>query len=403
MGKAMKSKPLKKGPKAKAKAKSQSSCKKNKAGSKAAMKTLTSANLRRLEKSQGQMSLQDKLKKAGEEDTEEGAKAILQKLMTKDEKTKLWSKHQTYLRGSQDEKSTYDEASKKEKTDMTLMWLLKKEHPKYYQVSNEVEGTTKAERSEHWISETAMLTKWTWEELQMHLASGRIVTRGCASTWAVWEYCDMQDWKTVQAAKAKKRARIAQEYVPNSDDEMLLDTCMEGNMRANASKLLAQKSSSSKGLGKSPKGKGKSKEKGKGNTDNQLALQDKDATGDEDEEEDKTEEEQLKDAYKKAKKARDVTAAVCADFEDCLTKANPYLNKASKQNGLKDQQLLAAMSTKLKEAVSKENVPLKKLKSMLQEAANKVKEVKETMKELKQLANKAGSIASKAASAKSKK
>ena len=50
------------------------------------MKTLTPANLRRLEKSQGQMSLQDKLKKAGEEETLEGAKAILQKLMTKDEK-----------------------------------------------------------------------------------------------------------------------------------------------------------------------------------------------------------------------------------------------------------------------------------------------------------------------------
>ena len=40
------------------------------------------------------MSLQDKLKKAGEEEILEGAKAILQKLMTKDEK-KLWSKHQT--------------------------------------------------------------------------------------------------------------------------------------------------------------------------------------------------------------------------------------------------------------------------------------------------------------------
>jgi hypothetical protein len=113
MGKAMKSKPLQKGPKAKAKAKS--SCKKNKTGGKKAMKTLTSANLRRLKKSQGQMSLQDKLKKAGEEETVEGAKELLQKLMTKDEKTKLWSKHQTYLKGNQDEKSTYDEASKKEK------------------------------------------------------------------------------------------------------------------------------------------------------------------------------------------------------------------------------------------------------------------------------------------------
>ena len=285
------------------------------------------------------------------------------------------------------------------------MWLLKKEHPKYYQVSKEMEGSTKAKRSEQWVSEMVMLTKWSWDELQMHLASGRIVARECASTWGVYEYCDMQDWVTVQAAQSKNRARIAQEYVPNSDDEMLLDSCMQGNMRANASRLLAQ-SSGSKGLGKSSsKGKGKGKGNGKGKEHSQLALQDREEKHTEDEEEDegKTEEEQLKDAYKKAKKARDMATAVCADFEDCLAKANPYLSKASKQNGLKDQQLLAAMGNKLKEAVSKENVPLKKLKSMLQETANKVKEVKDTMKELKQLANKAGSIASKAASAKSKK
>ena len=288
---------------------------------------------------------------------------------------------------------------------MTMMWLLKKEHPKYYQVSKELQGTTKAKRSEQWVSEMVMLQRWSWEELQMHLASGRIVSRECASTFGVYEFCDMQGWVTTQAAQSTKKARIAQEYVPNSDDEMLLDTCMQGNMKANASRLLGQ-SSGSKGLGKSSsKGKGKGKGKGTWKGDSLPALQDKgdQHTEDEEDEEDTTEEEQLKDAYKKAKKARDMATAVCADFEDCLGKANPYLSKASKHNGLKDQQLLAAMANKLKEAVKKENVTLKKLKAMLQETGNKVKEVKDTMKELKQLANKAGSIASKAASAKSKK
>ena len=102
------------------------------------------------------------------------------------------------------------------------------------------------------------------------------------------------------------------------------------------------------------------------------------------------------DCLKKAKKARDLTSAVCADFEDCLAKANQYLTKQAKQNGLKDQQVLVAMGTRLKDAVTKENLPIKKLKALLQENANKIKEVKETMKELKQLANKASSIASKA-------
>ena len=114
------------------------------------------------------------------------------------------------------------------------------------------------------------------------------------------------------------------------------------------------------------------------------------------EDEEKTEEEELKIAFKKAKKARDLTSAVCADFEDCLAKANQYLTKQAKQNGLKDQQVLVAMGTRLKDAVTKENLPIKKLKALLQENANKIKEVKETMKELKQLANKASSIASKA-------
>eukprot|EP00435_Cladocopium_sp_Y103_P033439 s87_g8.t1 len=142
--------------------------------------------------------------------------------------------------------------------------------------------------------------------------------------------------------------------------------------------------------------------KGKRKGNEQLALQDKNEDDTEDEE-DKSEEEQLKEALKKARKARDMATAACADFEDGLGKANPYLSKAAKQNGLKDQQLLAAMANRLKEAVSKENVSLKKLKSMLQETVNKVKEVKDTMKELKQLANKAETIASKAATSKSTK
>ena len=144
------------------------------------------------------------------------------------------------------------------------------------------------------------------------------------------------------------------------------------------------------------KGKTKNQQKGKGRGKDQLALTNGDEQEEEGEDEEKTEEEELKIALKKAKKARDLTSAVCADFEDCLAKANQYLTKQAKQNGLKDQQVLVAMGTRLKDAVTKENLPIKKLKALLQENANKIKEVKETMKELKQLANKASSIASKA-------
>ena len=54
------------------------------------------------------------------------------------------------------------------------------------------------------------------------------------------------------------------------------------------------------------------------------------------------------------------------------------------------------MGARLKDAVTKENLTLQKLKALLQENVNKIKDVKETMKELTQLANKASSIASKA-------
>eukprot|EP00435_Cladocopium_sp_Y103_P052042 s2178_g16.t1 len=254
-----------------------------------------------------------------------------------------------------------------------------------------------------------MLTQWTWEELQAHLSSGRIVGRECPTTWGVWEYCDMHNWQTTQKAATKKKAKLGQEFEPNTEDEEMFEKWATGNLQTNAG--LLSTSSGSKGLGKSQskgkgkgKGLGKSQQKGKGRGNKDpLALTNGDEEEDEEDEEEKTEEEELKTALKKAKKARDLTSAVCADFEDCLAKANQYLTKQAKQNGLKDQQLLAAMGTRLKDVVTKENMPLKKLKALLQENANKLKDVKETMKELKQLANKANSIASKAASSKSKK
>ena len=403
MGKAMKAQPLQKGkgvamkakPCKKAAAKAKTSCKKPGGGLKKSIgKKLSKQNLEKL----GQMTLQEKLKKAGEEETTEDAKAVLQELMTKEEKNRLWGKHQTAMKSDPEEKEKYTEASKKEKGEMALLWLLKKEHPKFMHISREVEGVSAAKRKEKWVSESVMLTQWTWDELQAHLSSGRIVGRECPTTWGVWEYCDMHNWQTTQKAATKRKAKLGQEFQPNSDDEAAFDEWAKGNLQSNAG-LLCNPSSGSKGLGKSQnKGKGKTKnqQKGKGRGKDQLALTNGDEQEEEDHDEEKTEEEELKIALKKAKKARDLTSAVCADFEDCLAKANQYLTKQAKQNGLKDQQVLVAMGTRLKDAVTKENLPIKKLKALLQENANKIKEVKETMKELKQLANKASSIASKA-------
>lgn len=200
------------------------------------------------------MSWQDKLKKAGEEETVEGAKDLLQQIMSRDEKARLWSKHNTYLKTHEEERNEYEASSKKEKGDKTTLWLLKKEHPKFLHVSKEVSGESAALRKEKWVSETVILTKWTWEELQAHLSSGRIVARECPSTWGVWEYCDMQDWQHTQKARTKRKASLGQEVQPNSEEEEHFQQWATGNLQNNAGFLR----SGDKGLGKSS-GKGKNK------------------------------------------------------------------------------------------------------------------------------------------------
>ena len=44
-------------------------------------------------------------------------------------KNRLWGKHQTAMKSDTEEKEKYTEASKKEKGEMALLWLLKKSTP----------------------------------------------------------------------------------------------------------------------------------------------------------------------------------------------------------------------------------------------------------------------------------
>ena len=357
-------------------------------------------NAKNLEKL-GEMRLKDKIALASEEETVEEAALVLKDLLSPEEKNRLWSKHQTHLKNNAtpEEKKEYKEADKVTKGKSNLMWLLKKECPKFLHVTKEVSGEQEASREEKWISEKLMLKQWSKEELESHLQSGRIVARECPTTWGVWEYCDMQAWSKRMSAKTKKKAVLGQESHPDSEEEAQLEEMWSGNLQQQASKLCYMDDGGGKGPGKSSKafdkkGKGKGGKAKGGNQ--QLALKDKEKEDEkeEDEEKEKGEEEQLKEAMKKAKRARDVCTSTLADFEDALGKANPYLSKLAKQNSLKEHQLLQAHVTKLKDVLSKENMSLEKLKAFLQEGANKLKDVKDTMKELKGLANKAGSKAS---------
>lgn len=127
-------------------------------------------NAKNLEKL-GEMRLKDKIALASEEETVEEAALVLKDLLSPEEKNRLWSKHQTHLKNNAtpEEKKEYKEADKVTKGKSNLMWLLKKECPKFLHVTKEVSGEQEASREEKWISEKLMLKQWSKEELESHL------------------------------------------------------------------------------------------------------------------------------------------------------------------------------------------------------------------------------------------
>lgn len=131
------------------------------------------------------------------------------------------------------------------------------------------------------------------------------------------------------------------------------------------------------GKGKTHLGKGK----GKGAKEKQLAIKDK-----EPDEEDVPEDEALKDALKKVRKARDSVSAAISNLEEALGKgkavAEGYISQLAKNlQTLKD--VLAG-----KKAWKSNGI-----KKFLEEVAKNIKGAKDEAKELKALGNKAASVA----------
>ena len=118
----------------------------------------------------GQLSLKDKMQQAAEQsDTPESAALVLYENMTKNEKAKAWSKHQTALK-----KKTDEEKAEQEKEGKQYMAALKK-----------ASTSETCKQRDTWESELQMLQKWTPQELDLHIKSGRIQWRECPGTWNV--------------------------------------------------------------------------------------------------------------------------------------------------------------------------------------------------------------------------
>ena len=125
--------------------------------------------------------------------------------LTKPQKSQVWSKHQTHLKNNPLEKGEMEGLTKKEKGLKAAQWLLQTEGKKYLHVSKQVEAKERMTKKNQWVSEKKMLDSFDWEELQLHIASGRVVYREDPVTPNVWQYKDTQDYSNeVVVARGSK-------------------------------------------------------------------------------------------------------------------------------------------------------------------------------------------------------
>ena len=350
-------------------------------------KQLNKKNLEKL----GELTLGERVALAAEEETEEAAVETLKEGMSKIDHSKAWGQHNTWLKKQpKAEQDAHANKTKKEKGDAVCLWLLKKNTERFQHHSQEVKGSSSVLQKERWVSQKTILKAWSEDELDAHLESGRILARQCKKTPGVWEYCDTEDEEKIRKASKIKSLKQGQEYNPDENDDEEFASMWQSSSHSQMHRLCDDKGAGKGGA----KGSGKALKEGsaKGKKRGLLALKDKEEE-EEEEEKEQNPEDELKDAMKKAKRARDLTQSQSTDLEDALVKASPLLTKEGKRKGLEQQQELQKVLQQLKAVCSKEHLPLTKLKDLLVEVSKCHKASKDTIKELKHLANRASSKA----------
>ena len=180
--------------------------KKNRALGKAKPLEKAKLNKQNLEKL-GSQTLDEKIKAAIEAgESEEHSAELLKKSLTKSEHSKVWSKRKIALeKASASEKKKHEQLSKKDKGLAASKWLLGKEGKKYVSALRKVKAEEALTRKEKWETEKQMLQKFSEEELQLHLQSGRVIWQECPTTWGAYEYKDLHDYeKTTTNARGKE-------------------------------------------------------------------------------------------------------------------------------------------------------------------------------------------------------
>ena len=353
-----------------------------------------------------EMSLQEKVEQAATEaeGEAEGAAAKLRENMTAKEKQSVWSKHQTWLKSHPKEAKALQKASKKEKGDAASLWLMKQQGSKYLSCSARVTQQEALKKAENWESEKQILKKWSWDEMQLHLASGRLIWRQDPYSPGVWEYQDTQAWqKETNVSRGKRWEQGTDHQAPGEELQEgfthLYDQeafGMAGQMSPLYGKGSGKSSSSSLAKGK-----------GKGKKGGQLAIKDKE---EEEEEEDEDEESngngnegKVAEALKKVRKCRDHTMSCLSNLEEALKKAAPQLSTKGKGGALATQLKLEKPLKQAKALLLKNSHSFPDLVKFLDDSAKALKSAKDDIKELKQIGSKAESVSAKSSSSKKSK
>ena len=193
-------------PKANAKAKGKAKAKavpkaQAKTKAKAKVSPLSAKSLAALKDLGGteQMSLDEKIAalRASVEANGAANAAPAAAVLTKLDRSKIWQKAQVEMKTNLALKADYDAASDQGKVAQSKVLLAYTLDPScghlYSDMTQTISNIRSVEKTIKWISQKQADDKWTPEEQEAHLNSGKLAARECPQTPGVWEYRDNFD------------------------------------------------------------------------------------------------------------------------------------------------------------------------------------------------------------------
>ena len=335
------------------------------------------------------LSLNERITKAIET-TENEDQALFQvkDQLSKLDKSNIWSQYQTHLKHNPSDAQAYAGMSNLEKGNAQTLWFIKKASPKFFGFKMELSATDKVTKLDAWCSEKEMLEKFGSDEMQLHIASGRLFWREDPLTKGVWQYKDQGAISREVTLQKGKTLRGEQEWQPTEEQEhqfkSLYDSDLLGMLGMQESFFLADE-------GSLPLAKGKGKGCGKS-----FDVPGKGKRAKIDDLKPRTEDEQLDNAVSKCKKMRDLCNKTVQDLQLLIkqAKGTKFWSRAAQKDA---DTLLDALKSEvddLQSSLLKKSKDFEKLKEVCLKAAGKVKEVLSQMKEYRGLLHKTSSKAS---------